>query len=92
MLFAFIMCVLVWLVSAIYLAFLSLASKSEIQAKFPEYASKIYRPSTEVVTRQGGPVRALALVCLKSPEKSSASIGLMQVLAGIVLASGLSAV
>jgi len=88
MIFAFIFSALVWLLAGVYLALLSVASKAELESKFPEYAAKIFRPAHKVITRQGGPVRALALVCLRSPEGAMPPIRLMQALAAIVLVSG----
>ena len=91
MLFVFSTGLFICLLSWWYLAILALANKKEIQTQFPEYAGKIYRTTTQVITRQGGPVRVFALVILWPPEHAAPTVGVMRVLAGIELVSGIVA-
>ncbi|WP_148661497.1 hypothetical protein [Roseateles chitosanitabidus] len=66
----------------------ALASKAALQERYPDYAGKIYRPVHRVITRQGGPVRMLALIGTTSPDPRDHRIARMRVLALICVGSG----
>ena len=71
---------LLWLVAA--------ASKLELESKYPDYVKVVYRPSYQVITRQGGPVRMFTLIGTVSPNPREPLIFQMRVLALACVASG----
>lgn len=86
-----ILCSLVGGFAGICLWLLSAASQAEVEQRFPAYAKRIFRPGYQVLTRQGGPIRALALLTVTPPAEPFGPITLMRVLAGLFLSSIISA-
>ena len=86
-----ILCSLAGVFAAIWLWLLAVASRTELERRFPLYAERIFRPGYQVLTRQGGPVRAFALLTVAPPVESFGPIIQMRALAAVLLCSFLSA-
>ncbi len=87
MLLAAIVSALVFLVAGVFLWLAAVANQSDIEVNFPEYAGRIYRPAHQVATRQGGPVRAWALVTLAPPNPRYPAVLQLRVLALLLIVS-----
>ena len=46
---------------------IGISCQSGVESRFPEYARRIFRPPHQVLLRQGGPVRAWALLPVSRP-------------------------
>jgi hypothetical protein len=75
------------LAAGVFLWLAAAANHSELEAKYPEYAKRVYRTSQQVVTRQGGPVRMFAIIATSSPNPREPLIFQMRVMAGVCLIS-----
>jgi len=87
MLLASIILALFGLIAGIFLWLAATASHSEVAARYPEYAKRIYRTSHQVITRQGGPVRMFVLIGTASPNPREPLIFQMRMLALVCVVS-----
>lgn len=78
--------------AAITLWLLGASCQSEVESRFPEYARRIFRPPHQVLQRQGGPVRAWALLTVPMPFPRSATVIQMRALAAVLVASSVCTV
>lgn len=81
------------LLMGIYLSLAAASSHKVLASKYPEYVHKVFRPTHQVVTRQGGPVRLLVLLRTPSPKPGEPLIYQLRALgfscAGSLLLAGL---